>query len=214
MKNTISSGPMTKKGEINKIFKLLIIFISLMSCTKIFSQINSTELPININAESTGYIGDQSTLTFEKINISQGDISIYADYGESSKLDFENSIWKFEGNIEIKIENGSINSDYAYIEFKKHRIKNVKIRGVPATLSMTREGKKTQTIAKANRIDYDFEKSLVDFSGNVSIEEGGNQISSDYLVYNLDNQSIQAQSDNKGDPKVKITYTPNISRNE
>lgn len=185
-----------------------------MSCTKTFSQINSTELPINIDAESTGYIGDQSTLTFEKINISQGDISIYADYGESSKLDFENSIWKFEGNIEIKIENGSINSDYAYIEFKKHRIKNVKIRGVPATLVMTREGKKTQTIAKANRIDYDFEKSLIDFSGNVSIEEDGNQISSDYLVYNLDNQSIQAQSDNKDDPKVKITYTPNISRNE
>ena len=79
---------------------------------------------------------------------------------------------------------------------------------------MTREGKKTQTIAKANRIDYDFEKSLVDFSGNVSIEEDGNQISSDYLVYNLDNQSIQAQSDSKDDPKVKITYTPNISRNE
>lgn len=79
---------------------------------------------------------------------------------------------------------------------------------------MTREGKKTQTIAKANRIDYDFEKSLVDFSGNVSIEEDGNQISSDYLVYNLDNQSIQAQSNNKDDPNVKITYTPNISRNE
>ena len=214
MKNIISSGLMKKKGEINKIFKLLIIFISLMSCTKTFSQINSTELPINIDAESTGYIGDQSTLTFEKINISQGDISIYADYGESSKLDFENSIWKFKGNIEIKIENGSINSDYAYIEFKKHRIKNVKIRGVPAILSMTRGGKKTQTIAKANRIDYDFEKSLVDFSGNVSIEEDGNQISSDYLVYNLDNQSIQAQSDNKDDPKVKITYTPNIIRNE
>jgi len=205
---------MKKKGEIKKIFKLLIICISLMSCTKTFSQINSNELPINIDAESTGYIGDQSTLTFKKINISQGDISIYADYGESSKLDFEDSIWKFEGNIEIKIENGSINSDYAYIEFKKHRIKNVKIRGVPATLSMTREGKKTQTIAKANRIDYDFEKSLVDFSGNVSIEEDGNQISSDYLVYNLDNQSIQAQSDNKDDPKVKITYTPNINRNE
>ncbi len=214
MKNIISSELIKKKGEIKKLFKLLIIFISLMSCTKIFSQINSTELPINIDAESTGYIGDQSTLTFEKINISQGDISIYADYGESSKLDFENSIWKFEGNIEIKIKNGSINSDYAYIEFKKYRIKNVKIRGVPATLSMTREGKKTQTIAKADRIDYDFEKSLVDFSGNVSIEEDGNQISSDYLVYNLDNQSIQAQSDNKDDPKVKITYTPNISRNE
>ena len=214
MKNTISSGPMIKKGEIKELFKLLIIFINLISPTEIFSQINSTELPINIDAESTGYRGDQSTLTFEKINISQGDISIYADYGESSKLDFENSIWKFEGNIEIKIENGSINSDYAYIEFKKYRIKNVKIKGVPATLSMIREGKKTQTIAKANRIDYDFEKSLVDFSGNVSIEEDGNQISSDYLVYNLNNQSIQARSDDRNEPKVKITYTPNISRNE
>ena len=51
MKNIISSGLMKKKGEINKIFKLLIVFLSLISCTKTFSQINSTELPINIDAE-------------------------------------------------------------------------------------------------------------------------------------------------------------------
>ena len=60
----------------------------------------------------------------------------------------------------------------------------------------------------ANRIDYDFEAAMIDFSGDVTIIEDGNQISSNYLLYNIEQQTIQAQSDNQDDPKVRITYTP------
>jgi hypothetical protein len=38
--------------------------------------------------------------------------------------------------------------------------------------------------------------------------EGGNQISSSYLVYNIREQRINASSGGEGDPKVRITYTP------
>ena len=205
---------MVKKNNFTKSINIIInIFILfLFDTTSINAQINSAELPINIDAESTGYLADESVLTFTKLNLSQGDISISADRGEASKLDFENSTWKFEGNIRITLENGSINSDFAHLEFEGHQIKIARIQGGPAKLIIYREDQITKTSAIANRIDYDFQKSLIDFTGNVSIQEGGNQISSEYLVYNIKNQSIQAQSDSKDNSKVKITYTPNINK--
>ena len=205
---------MVMKNNFKKSINLItIVFLFLLiDTTSVFAQINSAELPINIDAESTGYLADESVLTFKKLNLSQGRISISADRGEASKLDFENSTWKFEGNIRITLENGSIESDFAHLEFEGHQIKTARIQGSPAKLLFNREDEVTRTSAVANRIDYDFQKSLIDFSGNVSIEEGGNQISSEYLVYNIKDQSIQALSDSKENSKVKITYTPNINK--
>ena len=203
-----------KKNNFNKSINLIVsVFIFLLFDTiAVNAQINSAELPINIDAESTGYLADESVLMFTKLNLSQGGISIYADRGEASKLDFENSTWRFEGNITITLENGRIESDFAHLEFEGHQIKIARIQGSPAKLLIDREDEVTRTSAIANRIDYDFQKSLIDFTGNVSIQEGGNQISSEYLVYNIKNQSIQAQSDSKDNSKVKITYTPNINK--
>ena len=189
----------------------LFIFL-LFETTSVNAQINSDELPINIDAESTGYLADESVLTFTKLNLSQGGVSIYADRGEASKLDFENSTWRFEGNIIIKLENGRIESDFAHLEFEGHQIKIARIQGSPAMLLIDREAEVARTSAIANRIDYDFQRSLIDFTGNVSILEGGNQISSEYLIYNIKDQSIQAQSNSDDNSKVKITYTPNINK--
>ena len=190
---------------------LLFIFL-LFDTTSVNAQLNSAELPINIDAESTGYLADESVLTFTKLNLSQGGISISADRGEASKLDFENSTWRFEGNIIIKLENGRIESDFAHLEFEGHQIKIARIQGSPAMLIIDRGAKVERTSAIANRIDYDFQRSLIDFTGNVSILEGGNQISSEYLIYNIKDQSIQAQSNSNDNSKVKITYTPNINK--
>jgi lipopolysaccharide export system protein LptA len=49
---------------------------------------------------------------------------------------------------------------------------------------------------------------VVEFSEDAIITEGGNQISSSYLVYNILERRINAQSSGNGDEKVKITYTP------
>tara|TARA_B100001287_G_scaffold190003_1_gene160511 strand:- start:76 stop:729 length:654 start_codon:yes stop_codon:yes gene_type:complete len=198
------------RKSINLIARVF-IFLSFDTNT-VNAQLNSAELPINIDAESTGYDADDSVLTFTKLNLSQGGVSISADRGEASKLDFENSTWKFEGNIIITLENGKIESDFAHLEFEGHQIKIARIQGSPAMLLIDSEAEVARTSAIANRIDYDFQRSLIDFTGNVSIQEGGNQISSEYLIYNIKDQSIQAQSNSSDNSKVTITYTPNINK--
>jgi hypothetical protein len=57
---------------------------------------------------------------------------------------------------------------------------------------------------------YDFAAGVIEFTGNAVITEGGNQISSNFLVYNIEEQRINAQSAGEGDPRVKITYTPRV----
>ncbi len=46
------------------------------------------------------------------------------------------------------------------------------------------------------------------------ISEGGNRIASSYLVYNIKEQRIKAESSAGGDERVKITYTPNGGANQ
>ena len=53
---------------------------------------------------------------------------------------------------------------------------------------------------------------MIEFSDNAVITEGGNKISSNYLVYNILEQRINAQGSPEGDGKVRITYTPGRTR--
>jgi len=64
------------------------------------------------------------------------------------------------------------------------------------------------THGEAGRLEYDLKTGVVEFAENAKITEGGNQISSSYLVYNIIEQRINAQSSSDGNEKVKITYTP------
>ena len=73
---------------------------------------------------------------------------------------------------------------------------------------MERPGTDQVTYAEAGRLQYDFDEGVVEFSENAQITEGGNQIASNYLVYNIREQRINASSGGEGDPKVRITYTP------
>lgn len=172
------------------------------------AQLNDLRLPISLDADSTDYDGKNSMLMFQGLRLTQGNIGVQADRGLASKLDFEDSVWQFSGNVIIDTENGRIECDVADLKFSGHRLELATITGTPATFEVQREGSDESTYAEAGRLDYDFTAGVVEFSENAVITEGGNQISSNYLVYNIAEQRINAQSAGDGDPRVKITYTP------
>ena len=145
---------------------------------------------------------------FSGLRLTQGSIGIEADVGRASKLDFEDSVWHFEGNVVIDTENSHIESDAADLKFAGHQLRLATITGSPASFEMKRPGSDQVTYAEAGRLEYDFDAGVVEFSEQATITEGGNQISSNYLVYNIREQRISAQSGGEGDPRVRITYTP------
>ena len=146
-------------------------------------------------------------LTFQGLKLSQGNVGIEADEGRASKLDFEDSSWKFKGNVIIDVENGHIEADAADLEFSDHQLILATINGSPATFELKRPGSEEITYAEAGRLKYNLKTGIIEFSENAKITENGNQISSSYLVYNITERRINAQSSGDGE-KVKMTYTP------
>jgi len=147
-------------------------------------------------------------LMFKGLRLSQGNIGIQADVGRASKLDFDDSVWRFTGNVIIDVENGHIECDSADLQFIDHQLRVADIVGTPATFELTRAGSDDTTYAEAGILRYDLLAGTIEFSENAKITEGGNQISSSYLVYNIQEQRINAQSSGEGDNRVKIIYTP------
>lgn len=184
----------------------LLLFGPLLS-GPVFAQLSDLRLPISLDADSTDYDGKSSMLMFRGLKLSQGNIGIEANEGRASKLDFQDSVWRFSGRVIIDVENGHIEADAADLQFSDHQLKWATIEGTPATFELKRPGNDEVTYAEAARLKYNLETGIIEFSGEAKITESGNQISSSYLVYNIAEQRINAQS--SGDEsKVKITYTP------
>ncbi|MCI0517660.1 MAG: lipopolysaccharide transport periplasmic protein LptA [Woeseiaceae bacterium] len=181
---------------------------TLLSSGGLWAQSNDLRLPISLDADSTDYDGKSSMLMFRGLKLTQGTIGIEADEGRASKLDFEDSVWQFAGNVVIDTDKGHVECDAADLKFTGHQLRRATITGSPATFESRRPESEEKTVAEAARLTYDFVAGSIEFSGNAVISEGGNKISSEYLVYNIAEQRIQAQSGGDEGSRVKITYTP------
>lgn len=188
-----------------RLIRTLAAAIVLISHTAAAQQ-EESRLPITVYADSVE--GQNSILVYQGLKVTQGSISLQADVGRTSGIDFENSTWHLSGNVVIDVRNGHLESEAADLVFEDHRLRQAIITGSPATFRMQRPGSDKETYAQANKLIYDFSQGIVEFSGDATITEGGNRISSEHLFYNIEEQRIKAQSGGTGDSKVKITYTP------
>lgn len=180
----------------------------MLICASALAQDRDLRLPISLDAEETSYDGKNSMLMFRGLRLSQGSIGVEADEGRASSLDFADSVWKFSGDVVIDMEGGHIECETAQLHFSDHQLQHATITGSPATFELQRQNSDTVTYAEAGRLEYDFAAGVIEFSEQATISEGGNEISSNYLVYNIEEQRINARSAGKGEPRVKITYTP------
>ena len=175
------------------------------------AQGSELRLPISLDADSTDYDGKSSMLMFRGLRLSQGTTNIEADIGRASKLDFKDSVWVFSGNVIIDVDAGHIECESAELSFTDTQLRLAAIKGSPATFELRRPGTDEITYAQAGNLQYDLTAGVVEFSEEAIITEGGNQISSSFLVYNIKEQRLNAQSSSDGDERVKITVIPDAA---
>jgi lipopolysaccharide transport protein LptA len=185
-----------------------LIALTLFVSGLVSAQSNDLRLPISLDADSSEYDGKSTMVVFEGLRLTQGSMGIEADEGRASKLDFKDSVWQLSGNVIIDVENGHIECESADLTFTDYKLMLATITGSPATFEMQRANSPDPTYAEAGRLEYDLGKGIIEFSEQATITENGNQISSSYLVYNIAEQLINAQSGGEGDAKVRIIYTP------
>jgi lipopolysaccharide transport protein LptA len=174
------------------------------------AQVNDLDmrLPMNIDADNTTIDGKNSMIIFSGLRLTQGNVSIQADEGRATRMELEDSTWHFSGNVIIDIGAGHIECDAADLLFDEFRLKQAVVTGSPARYDLQRPGTDEITHAEAGHLSYDVDAGLIEFSDEATITEGGNQISSSVLVYNITEQRINADSSGEDDNRVRITYTP------
>lgn len=187
---------------------LTALLTALLLPTPAATQNIDLKLPISLDADSTEYDGANSMLIFKGLRLTQGSIGIVADEGRATKLDFNDSVWRFEGHVVIDVENGHIECDTADLKFQNNQLKLATITGTPATFEIQRPGSDEKTYAEARKLKYNLDTDIVEFSGDAVLREGGNQVASSFLAYNIAERRFNAQSSGDGDDKVRITYTP------
>jgi lipopolysaccharide transport protein LptA len=197
-------------GKTNYRLRGLLLGMLLALPTATLSQITDLDmrLPMDIDADNTTLDGKNSMIIFNGLRLTQGQISIQADEGRASRMDLEDSYWRFQGNVVIDVGDGRIQCDRAELYFDDFRLKKATVTGSPALYDLKRAGAEEVTHAEAGRLDYNVDAGVIHFSEQATITEGGNQISSNALVYNIAEQRVNAGSSDTEDGRVRITYTP------
>jgi len=170
--------------------------------------VDLNRLPLTINSETMAFDGKTSTMIYTGLQFLQGDISIEADEGRATTQEQTNSTWQFLGNVVINVSNGHIECDAAELRFDGSALTMAVVTGSPASFEINRANTEDITYAEAGKLSYDLTKGVIEFSEQATITESGNEISSNFLVYNIAERQINADSSGEGDDRVRITYTP------
>jgi lipopolysaccharide export system protein LptA len=162
--------------------------------------------PIQLEARSTDFDYKNNTLVFHGVRIAQGGLSIEADDGTATGLDFKDSHWVFRGNVHITVPDGALSSDEARISFAGNLIATAEITGSPAQFEQKRD--KGVARGHAQKIEYQPSAGTVRLSEQAWLSDGDNEISGQTLVYNMRDQRVIANPDEQGSQPVRITINP------
>lgn len=171
------------------------------------AQLPANPLPISLEARSSDFDRKNERLVFQDVSITQGDLAISADLAEATRLDFENSQWVFTGEVTIEFEAATISSEAATLRFEGHQLRHAEIVGEPARFAQKELEDGVRATGQASKLEYDFDSGIVTLSQNARLSEGANNITGDWLRYDMRAERIVAGSENEDD-RVQIIITP------
>ena len=167
------------------------------------------DIPINIDADSSDFNYTTNKLSFTGLRITQGNMSIEADYAETDKLDFDDGLWVFNGNVRVEAELAVLTCDNARLTFKEHQLYNAELDGKPARFEQTdpETGKVNQ--GEAGIMTYNLKEGTVTLTENAVFKDGANRMSGSSITYDVVSRRIRADSGEDG--AVRIMIDPNSS---
>ena len=199
-----------------KVTQILVCFLALAALPAVARAqvVDLDQLPWTLDSETAVFDGKTSTYIYTGLRFSQGNISIESDEGRGTNGTENNRQYTFSGNVVITVDNGRIECDVADLYFKGSTLSSAVVTGSPAIYELKREDADDMTRAEAGRLRYDVVAGAIEFSDNATITEGGNQISSNYLLYNINERRIKADSAGTEEDRVRIQYTPTTEEME
>jgi len=165
------------------------------------------DIPISIDADSSDFNYTTNRLSFTGLRITQGGMSISADYAETDKIDFNDGLWVFNGNVRVETALSVLTCDSARLNFVAHELDHAELTGAPARFEQTdsETGKINQGEGKL--MIYDLKAGTVTLSDEAAFSDGANRMSSSSITYDLVSRRVRADSGDSG--SVQIIIDPN-----
>jgi lipopolysaccharide export system protein LptA len=192
----------------NKQILVCAIALAVLAAQASAQVVDLDQLPWSLDSETAVFDGKTATYLYTGLRFSQGNISIESDEGRATNGTENNRELQFSGNVVIVVDDGRIECENANLQFAGSTLSSAVVTGSPATYELQRAAADDVTRAEAGRLKYDVAAGVIEFSEEATITESGNQISSNYLLYNINERRIKADSSGSDDDRVRITYTP------
>ncbi len=165
-------------------------------------------LPIDLDADSSEFDRKRNRLVFRGLQIRQGPLRIDADEATATRLDFDDTLWVFAGNVRIENTGSTAWADSADILFQEHRIRSAEMTGRPVRfqqVSVAKEdGSITTTRGRANVMQYDVDTGVVSMAQDAWLSDGSNEVTGDRISYDLNREIIIADAEQSGQIRMKI----------
>jgi lipopolysaccharide export system protein LptA len=151
-------------------------------------------LPISVDAASTEVDYRNNSILLRDVIIEQGDVRVQADEARANGgLNFADSQWTFSGNVRIRAEGGSLNSNQAVVSFTNNLISRAVITGKPAQFEQARPGTTQMAKGRAETIEYETATGAVSLLTDAWLSDGRNEIRGERVVYSIREQRVQAR---------------------
>ena len=190
---------------------LVLLALPLAAATPDFEL--QSDMPISIDADSSDFNYTTNRLSFTGLRITQGNMSISADYAETDKIDFNNGLWVFNGNVRVEAALSVLTCDSARLNFIAHELEHAELTGEPARFEQTdpETGKVNQGQGKL--MIYDLKAGTVTLSNEAVFSDGANRMSSSSITYDLVSRRIRADSGDSGSVRIMIdTNSPELKQ--
>jgi lipopolysaccharide transport protein LptA len=168
----------------------------------------NAEKPIDLQAASSDFDYKKNTLLFKRVKITQGELQVMAQQASATGLDFDNSEWLLQGDVQILVPGGKLESTEARVQFRDNDIVMANIKGAPAVFEQKLKENDQFARGRASTIDYDVKASTVRLTGAAWISDGQNEIRGNTLIYDVGRERVQANPNEKDAGGVHITIKP------
>ncbi|MBO1926296.1 lipopolysaccharide transport periplasmic protein LptA [Thiomicrorhabdus sp. 6S2-11] len=119
-------------------------------------------------------------------------------------------ISRYQGNVEVTQGELQLNGEQIKIIHPNNQLQSIEISGKPATFKRVDEKSGNVTQGHAQKILYQSKTDTLTFIGDALVEEAGkHKISGAKLVYDLQKQTLQAESSSQNNERVQVILVPN-----
>ncbi|MBN2647397.1 MAG: lipopolysaccharide transport periplasmic protein LptA [Thiotrichales bacterium] len=141
---------------------------------------------------------------------SQNPIKIQAD---QLLVNEKMGVSRYQGNVVIEQGNMRLTGERIEISHPNNALAKIEIHGSPANFTRKDPVTGSLTRGQAQTILYLAPTDTLTFIGNALVEENGkHKISGAKLLYNLQQQTLQAQSDAQQQERVEVILMPNTGK--